>query len=63
MYILRRTDRNGRHKFKTYDGWARISDDGALDLTDVIRFTKGEARAMKLSKHDSLCWFGCYKEL
>ena len=63
MYILRRTDRNGKPKFKTYDGWARVSDDGALDLSDVIRFTKGEASAMKLGKHDSLCWFGCYKEL
>jgi len=63
MYVIRKYDRNNKPQFKTYDGWARTSDDGTLDLSDVIRFTKGEASAMKLGRHEQFVWFGCYKEL
>ena len=61
MYIIR-SNKFSRVAFKTYDGWTSPDNQGILDLSDVIRFTKGEAGAMKLGKHESLVWFGCYEK-
>jgi len=63
MYIVRKTLPNNQVGFKTYDGWVRVSTKRgeALDLTDVIRFTKGEAKDSNLGQHESFVWYGCYK--
>lgn len=64
MYALRRKMPKGV-AFKTYDGWTYYQGQSkeALDLSDVIRFTKGEAKANQLPKDESFVWIGCYREL
>ena len=63
MYVVRKKVANGV-SFKTYEGWtycsARPKD--VLDLTDVMRFTKGEA-THPLPQGEEWVYFGCYKEL
>ena len=48
MYIIKNDLRNA---YKTYDGWTTITMDGKNGvlngLSDVIRFTKGEAERNK----------------
>ena len=63
MYAIRKTLPNGSIGFKTFEGWVRVQKDIALDLSDVMRFTSGEAKATNLSKHEQFVWFGCYKGL
>lgn len=61
MYIVRKQLPNHQLGFKTYDGWTRVKRGEALDLTGVMRFTKGEAKASNLRTHESFVWYGCYK--
>lgn len=63
MYIIRKTLPNGQIGFKTYDDWVQVQEREALDLSDVIRFTKGEAKPSNLRTNEEFVWFGCYKEL
>jgi hypothetical protein len=60
MYIVRKATKDGPI-FKTYDGWTSIKQGEAIDLTDVIRFTKGEAKQSNLRPRESFVWYGCYK--
>ena len=62
MYIIRRRTKDNKYAFKTYDGWTSEDSTGVLDLSDVIRFTKGESSAMKLRPHEDVVWFGCYEK-
>ena len=63
MYVVRKTLPNGSRGFKTFEGWVQVRKDIALDLSDVMRFTVGEAKDYNLSKHEEFVWFGCFKEL
>lgn len=63
MYLIRKDTPNGQRMFKTYDGWVRVRKGVALDLSDVMRFTRGEAIPSNLRTHESFVWFGCYRAL
>ena len=63
MYAIRKTLPNGGCGFKTFEGWVRVQKDVALDLSDVMRFTAGEAKATNLRRDEEFVWFGCYKRL
>ena len=62
MYVVRRQTPEGV-SFKTYDGWVhwRTGTRDVLDLSEVMRFTKGEA-THPLPQGEEWVWFGCYKE-
>ena len=63
MYVVRRTLPHDSVSFKTYDGWVKVEKDVALDLSDVQRFTKGEAARNVLPTYQEWVWFGCYRWL
>ena len=56
MYILRHKTAQG-YSFSGYNGRIYPDKTGSLDLSDVIRFTKGEAER----NEGDFVWFGCYK--
>ena len=58
MYIIRR-DKGKTRSFLTYDGWLNVGTE-ALDLSNAIRFTSGEAKQSNLGKHESFVYYGCY---
>jgi len=60
MYIIRKNVPHVGYAFKTYDGWARVKKDEVLDLSDVMRFTKGEAKPSNCRTYEEFVWFGCY---
>ena len=63
MYIVRKQVANGV-AFKAYEGWTYCSTRAkdVLDLNNVMRFTKGEAKH-PLPQGEEWVYFGCYKEL
>lgn len=65
MYVIRRTNRNDKPQFKTFDGWTVYDEGLSIDLNDVMRFTSNERKLNehKLRSNEQFVWFGCYKEL
>ena len=62
MYIVKKTFPNGDIGFKTYDGWVLVCTGTALELDEVMRFTKGEALDHNLlDKGEQWVWYGSYK--
>lgn len=63
MNIIRRVLTNGSLAYYTYDGWVVFGPGVPLDLSNTVRFTKGERRCFVLLRGDEWQEFGCYKEL
>lgn len=66
MYIIRRiktTKKGTTYSFKIYSGWAGVSKDGVLDLSDVQRYTGHEHKVIELPPNEEFLWYGCYPEL
>ena len=60
MYVIRKKIDNSV-AFMGCNGW--ITPDPALELDDVLRFTKGEMESNTLPEGEEWVWYGSYKEL
>lgn len=60
MYCVKRTVSHDKVAYLKYDGWCIFSN-APLDLTGVILFTKGEAKANELPPEEEFQWYGAYK--
>ena len=61
MYVIRRKTTT-TCSFKTYNGWVYPDKKGVLDLSEVQRFTKHEAKVIGLPPNEQFIWYGCYNE-
>lgn len=61
MYILKRTDGDGSIAYLKRTGWQVFPQGQALDLSDVLCFTKGEARHNPVQGILEYQWYGSYR--
>lgn len=62
MYIVRRQLNNGGYAFKTDGGWVKAIEGESLDLSEALRFTKGERTNNTLPQGEEWVWYGCYSK-